>query len=52
MGVVTGPDIIHEQTLERLVKQYQTELLRMCFLYLRDTELALSLIHISEPTRP
>ena len=40
MGVVTGPDIIHEQTLERLVKQYQTELLRMCFLYLRDTELA------------
>ena len=40
MGVVTGPDIIHEQTFERLVKRYQTELLRMCFLYLRDTELA------------
>ena len=40
MEVATDPDITHERTLERLVEQYQTELLRMCFLYLRDTELA------------
>lgn len=40
MEGVTGPDSVHEQTLERLVVQYQTELLRMCFLYLRDAELA------------
>lgn len=30
----------HEQTLNRLVERYQTDLLRMCYLNLRDAELA------------
>ena len=40
MEVVTGPDFVHTQTLSRLVEQYQTDLLRMCYLYLHDAELA------------
>lgn len=40
MEVVTGPDFIHAQTLNRLAEQYQTDLLRMCYLYLHDVELA------------
>lgn len=40
MEVVTGPDFVHTQTLNRLVEQYQTDLLRMCYLYLHDAELA------------
>lgn len=38
MGVVPGPDSAQErnQTLERLVTQYQTSLLRTCYLYLHD----------------
>lgn len=40
MEAVTGPDFIHAQTLNRLAEQYQTDLLRMCYLYLHDIELA------------
>lgn len=38
MGVVPGPDSAQDQnqTFERLVNQYQTSLLRTCYLYLRD----------------
>lgn len=37
---VTRNDIVRTQTLERLVDQYQVNLLHMCFLYLRDVEMA------------
>ena len=44
MEAVKGPDIIQsrekDQVFERLVAQYQTALLRTCYLYLRDQELA------------
>ena len=40
MEVVTGSDAVHAQMLSRLVEQYQTDLLRMCYLYLHDVELA------------
>lgn len=40
MEVVTGSDFVHTQTLSRLVEQYQTDLLRTCYLYLHDAELA------------
>lgn len=46
MDVVTGPDRIQpenedkDQAIERLVETYQTALLRTCFLYLHDQELA------------
>lgn len=40
MEVVKGPDGIREQTLYRLVDEYQTALLRMCYVYLHDTALA------------
>lgn len=40
MEIVAGSDIIWEQTLERLVKQFQTELHWMYFPFLHDTELA------------
>ncbi len=46
MEVVKGPDIVQEELFSRealfseLVKQYQTPLLRMCSLYLRDRSLA------------
>ena len=38
MGVVQGPDSAQDQnqTFERLVNQYQTSLLRTCYMYLRD----------------
>lgn len=38
MGVVQGPDNVqdHNQTLERLVTQFQTTLLRTCYLHLHD----------------
>lgn len=38
MGVVQSSDSAqeHQQTLERLVNQYQTMLLRTCYLYLHD----------------
>ena len=40
MEAVTGSDAVHAQMLSRLVEQYQTDLLRMCYLYLHDIELA------------
>lgn len=40
MEVVMGPDSIQEETLQRMVTQYQTVLLHMCYLYLRDATLA------------
>ena len=42
MGVVQGPDSDQDQNqhFERLVNQYQTSLLRTCFMYLRDQEQA------------
>lgn len=40
MEVDKGPDSIREQQLCRMVEQYQTSLLRMCYVYLHDTALA------------
>lgn len=42
MSEIKGPDGAQnpEQVLERLVSQYQSMLLRMCYLYLRDRALA------------
>ena len=42
MEVVQGPDRLQEKNelFERLVGQYQTALLRFCFLYLKDQEQA------------
>ena len=40
MEAGTSSDFSHAQTLNRFAEQYQTELLRMCCLYLRDAELA------------
>lgn len=40
MEVVKGPDSNREQMLCRLVDQYQTALLRMCYVYLHDVGLA------------
>ena len=40
MEVVKGPDSIREDTLRRLVKEYEVPLLRMCAVYLHDAQLA------------
>ncbi len=40
MEIVTGPDSICEKQFDRLVAQYQTALLRMCYIYLQDRALA------------
>lgn len=40
MESVKDPDALREQTFRRLVEQYQTALLRMCYIYLRDLSLA------------
>lgn len=40
MEVVTGPDSIQAQQLCRLVEQYQTSLLRACYIQLHDATLA------------
>ena len=40
MEVVKDPDNNRDQVLVRLVNQYQGMLLRMCYVYLRDMELA------------
>ena len=46
MEIVTGPGKIHpkdeekNRVFERLVEEYQTALLRTCYLYLKDQELA------------
>jgi RNA polymerase sigma-70 factor (ECF subfamily) len=40
MKVVQGPDNNREEQLNRMVMQYEQDLLRMCVVYLRDTPLA------------
>ena len=40
MEVVKDPDISREEMLERMVAQYEVSLLRTCYIYLRDRELA------------
>ena len=40
METVKGPDSSHEQTLIRMVDQYQTALLQMCYMDLHDRALA------------
>ncbi len=40
MEAVTGPNISHEESLAHLVAQYEVPLLRTCYMYLRDRELA------------
>ena len=40
MEVVKGPDIIHETHFDHLVAAYQTALLRMCYVYLKDRAMA------------
>ena len=40
MEVVKGPDSIHESSFDRLVAAYQTALLRMCCMILKDRALA------------
>lgn len=40
MEVVMGPDDVREDRLIRLMNRYETELLRICCVYLRDYSLA------------
>lgn len=40
MNVVTAPDNAHDEELIRIVNEYQSMLLRLCTVYLRDAELA------------
>lgn len=40
MTVVKGPDDEREITLEKLIAAHQTALLRLCYLYLHDVQLA------------
>ncbi len=40
MEVVKGPDSVREEKLIHLMTAYEKDLLRMCCVYLRDTELA------------
>lgn len=40
MDVIKGPDSIREETLNRLMAEYEVPLLRMCAVYLRDAQLA------------
>ena len=40
MEVVKGPNIIHETHFDHLVAAYQTALLRMCYVYLKDRAMA------------
>ena len=40
MPVVTGPDNEKTRLLERWINEHQTPLLRVCYLYLRDRQLA------------
>ena len=40
MSNIKGPDSAQNHEFERIVKQYQKTLLRMCYLYLRDKALA------------
>lgn len=40
MSVVKGPDNEMESTIRRMIDEHQTALLRMCYLYLHDVQLA------------
>ena len=40
MEAVKDPDSLRDQTIERLILQYQTALLRLCYIQLRDRSLA------------
>ncbi len=40
MNFVEVPNRVHEAELERIMTQYGSSLLRMCYLYLRDASLA------------
>ncbi len=40
MEVVTGPNISHEEMLAHMIAQYEVPLLRTCYMYLRDRQLA------------
>lgn len=40
MSVVKGPDSDRESLIRQMVETYQTPLLRMCYLYLHDVQLA------------
>ena len=40
MEAVKDPDSIRDQTIERLILQYQTPLLRLCYIQLQDRALA------------
>ena len=40
MNVVKGPDIGQETTIRQMIDEHQTALLRLCYLYLRDRQLA------------
>ena len=40
MEAVKDPDSLRDQTIERLIREFQTSLLRLCFIQLRDRVLA------------
>ena len=40
MGTVKAPDSMPETQLERLIREHQVSLTRLCYLYLRDEKLA------------
>lgn len=40
MSVVKGPDSEHEESIRQMIDENQTALLRMCYLYLHDVQLA------------
>lgn len=40
MEVVKGPDFSHEEMLAHLIAQYEVSVLRTCYMYLRDRQLA------------
>lgn len=40
MSIVKGPDNDREAVIRRMIGEYQTALLRLCYLYLHDVQLA------------
>ena len=40
MEVVKGPDISREEMLAHMIAQYEVSVLRTCYMYLRDRQLA------------
>lgn len=40
MSIVMGPDNDQEQSIRQMIDDHQTSLLRMCYLYLHDVQLA------------